>query len=139
MIINLWAVLACAVVAMVIGMIWYGPLFGKKWAQLIGCDNLSPEQMKEMSKGMWKFYLTQFLLVLFQVYILAFYIKGAQADMSGVSNALWIWAAFIMPTIAGGALWSGEDVKKSWAKFWIMTGYNLVLFIAFGLILGSWN
>lgn len=134
--ISLWAVIVCGVVAMVIGMIWYGPLFGKKWGQLIGCDNLSPEQMKEMSKGMWKFYLTQFILVLFQVYVLAHYIKGVE-NMSPVSNAVWIWAAFIMPTIAGGALWSGEETKKSWAKFWIMTGYNFVLFVVFGLILGA--
>ncbi len=136
MAISLWAVLVCGVLAMVIGSIWYGPLFGKKWAHIIGCDNLTPEQQKEMQKGMWKFYLTQFILVLFQVYILANYIKGL-SDVAPVSNALWIWAGFIMPTIAGAVLWSGEDAKKAWARFWIMAGYNFVLFVVFGLVLGA--
>jgi len=27
--INIWAILACGVASLVIGFIWYGPLFGK--------------------------------------------------------------------------------------------------------------
>ncbi len=29
--INLLAVVVCAIASMVLGMLWYGPLFGKKW------------------------------------------------------------------------------------------------------------
>lgn len=34
--INIWAVLACAIISMPIGAIWYGPLFGKKWMEIVG-------------------------------------------------------------------------------------------------------
>lgn len=33
--INWWAVLVAAVINMVIGFLWYGPLFGKLWLRLI--------------------------------------------------------------------------------------------------------
>jgi len=36
--INGWAVLVCGVVAMALGFVWYGPLFGKKWLELIGSN-----------------------------------------------------------------------------------------------------
>ena len=34
--VNYVAILACGISAMVIGSIWYGPLFGKTWMQLTG-------------------------------------------------------------------------------------------------------
>ncbi len=35
-IINYWAVISCALVAMVVGAMWYGPLFGRAWLKVIG-------------------------------------------------------------------------------------------------------
>ena len=29
--VNFLAIIVCAVVSMIVGTIWYGPLFGKKW------------------------------------------------------------------------------------------------------------
>jgi len=135
--INIWAVLVCAVLSMVVGSIWYGPLFGKKWIEITGADMSDLEKRKEMMKGVWKLYLTQFILTLFQVYVLAYFIKG-WAEVSGVTNALWIWAAFIMPTVAGASMWNNDSAKISWARFLIQGGYQLILFIMFGLILGLW-
>jgi hypothetical protein len=72
------------------------------------------------------------------VYVLAFYIAG-WTDASGVENALWIWAAFVIPTVAGAAMWNNDSAKISWARFLIQGGYQLVLFVMFGLILGYWQ
>ena len=38
--VNYLAIIVSAVLMMVIGYVWYGPLFGKRWATLMG---LSPE------------------------------------------------------------------------------------------------
>ncbi|MBI5422422.1 DUF1761 domain-containing protein [Candidatus Peregrinibacteria bacterium] len=138
MTINTYAVLACSVLAMALGGVWYGPLFGKTWMKIVGVKPSDIAARKEMQKGVGKLYVTQFLLTLFQVYVLAYYIEGWK-DASGIENALWIWAAFIMPTVAGSAMWNNDSTKVSWARFLIQGGYQLILFVSFGLILGYWK
>lgn len=135
--INYLAILGSSVLAMLVGAIWYGPLFGKKWLEIL---QVSPEDLvrrKEMQRGVWKLYTTQFLLTLFQVYVLAHYIAG-WAEASGVENALWIWAAFIIPTLAGSSMWTNDSSKIAWSRFLIQGGYQLVTFVIFGLVLGFW-
>ncbi len=136
---NLLAVLVCGVVAMVVGSLWHSPmLFGNIYMKAIGADtNMSAEKMKEIQKRMWSLYLTQFLLVLFQAFVLSHYIAG-WSDATGLENALWIWAAFVMPTVAGGAMWSARPRRDAWNAFLISAGYQLVLFVLFGLILKAW-
>lgn len=138
MIINYWAVLVCAVASMVVGSIWYGPMFGKKWMQICGADAQDMEARKKMQKEAGPLYLVQFLLTLFQVWVLAYYIEGWK-EASGLENSLWIWAAFIMPMIAGCSMWTADKGKVKWARFLIQSGYQLVMFIIFGLILGLWK
>ena len=38
--INYLAVLACAIVAMPVGFLWFGPLFGKTWARHMGFGDM---------------------------------------------------------------------------------------------------
>ncbi|MEK7187319.1 MAG: DUF1761 domain-containing protein [Patescibacteria group bacterium] len=135
--INYWAVLACGILSMVIGFIWYGPLFGKKWMEIVGANPKDMAARKEMQKKAGPLYLVQFLLTLFQVYVLAHFIQ-AWADASSLETALWIWAAFIMPIVAGSAMWNNDSRKIAWSRFLIQSGYQLVLFITFGYILGTW-
>lgn len=136
--INYLAVLVCAVLSMIIGAVWYGPLFGKKWTEIVGANPDDLAARKEMQKRAMPLYAIQFLITLFQVTILAFYIKGWE-EASGLVNALWIWAAFILPTIAAGAMWNNDSAKVSWARFFIQGGYQLIVFALFGLILGMWT
>ena len=136
--INYLAIFVCAVLAMGVGSVWYGPLFGKKWLEVVGATAEDLEARKEMQKRMIPLYVTQFLLVLFQVWVLAYYIGGWK-EVSGLGNALWIWAAFVMPTVAAASMWNNDSAKVSWARFLIQAGYQLVVFVMFGLILGAWN
>lgn len=138
MIINYWAIAVCAILSMVIGFVWYGPLFGKKWAQIIGATARTAEERKKMQASAGPLYLVQFVLSLFQVWVLAYYIAGWQAA-PGVVNALWIWAAFVIPTIAGSSMWNNDSGKVKWTRFLLQGGYQLVLFVVYGLILSSWR
>ena len=137
-VINYWAVLACGVFSMVSGAIWYGPLFGKMWAKIIKADANDLAKRKEMQKAAGPLYVIQFLLTLFQAYVLAYYIAG-WSEASGVANSLWIWVAFIMPTVAGASMWNNDSKEVSWARFLIQAGYQLVNLAVFGLILGMWR
>lgn len=136
--INYYAILVCGILAMFFGYLWYGPLFGKKWLEVVGATKLDLEARKKMEANVWKLYLLQFLLVLFQAWVLAYYIQGWQ-DASGLTNALWIWAAFVVPVIAGTAMWNNDSAKISWTRFLLQAGYQLICFAAFGLILGMWK
>ena len=136
--INYLAVLVCAVLAMVIGFIWYGPMFGKKLMEVVGVTAADLEKRKQMEKSAAPLYAVQFLLTLFQAWVLAYYIGGWQGA-SGLENSLWIWAAFVMPIVAGASMWNNDSSKVAWSRFFIQAGYQLVLFIMFGLILGLWK
>ncbi len=137
--INYLTVVASAVIALVIGGVWYGPLFGKKWMEAIGAANCTEEQKKEAMKGMWKLYVLQFLLVLFQMYVLFWYVGTLSEISTTIHTAFSLWVAFVMPTIAGVAIWSGESKKIAWNKFLIQAGYQLIVFLITGYIMGIWK
>jgi hypothetical protein len=136
--INYLAVLACGIVSMIIGFVWYGPLFGKLWIKVIGATEMDLAARKEMQKKAMPLYGISFVLALFQAYVLAHYIQG-WAEASGLENALWIWAAFIVPTVAGASMWNNDSRKIAWTRFWLQAGYYLVLFVVFALILSYWR
>lgn len=136
-IVNYWAVLACGVIAMALGYVWYGPLFGKKWLEVVGANAQDKKEREAMQQAAGPLYAIQFALALLQAYILAHFIAGWQ-DATGVETATWIWLGFVMPTIAAGSMWSNDSKKISWARFLIQAGYNIVLFVIFGIILKTW-
>ena len=136
--INYLAVIACAVVSMVTGYVWYGPLFGKKWAKITGAKAEDLEARKEMQKKAGPLYGVQFILSLFQIWILANFILGS-VDGTGLISSLWIWAGFVMPTVAGASMWNNDSAKVSWTRFWFQAGYQLLNFVIFGLILSLWR
>ncbi len=135
--INYMAVFVCAVLSMVLGAVWYGPLFGKKWMEILGTDPKDTKAIKKMQKEAGPMYMVQFLITLFQVYVFAYYVKG-WSDVSGITNAFWVWIAFIVPTLAGSAMWTNEKSENKRARFLIQAGYQLVLFTMFGFVLGAW-
>ncbi len=97
-----------------------------------------PEQIKKMQKEAMPLYAIQFVLALFQVLVLAHLIADT-VRVSGTERALWIWAAFVMPTIAGSSMWNNDSTKIKWSRFLIQSGYQLVLFVVFGIVLTMWK
>jgi hypothetical protein len=137
--INYIAVIGCVVAAMIIGSLWYSPLlFGKIWMRL---NKMSPESMgdaKQMQKEMAVIYGLQIAFAFLQVYILAHFIN-AWGNASGVETALWIWLGFVIPTLAGSVMWTMEKWEDKLLRFGVQAGYNLILFVLFGYILGVWS
>ena len=129
---NYLAILVSAVLAMVIGSLWYGPIFGKQYMKVMGMDMMTPEMKAAMKKKMWGMYFVQFVLSLVSIYVLAY--MGASVKM-----AFWVWLGFVMPTIGSGALWSGKSKSMSWSLFFLTAGCNLVTFLAYGWVLSMWK
>jgi len=136
--VNYWAVFTGAILSMVLGAIWYGPLFRKKWMEIVGVDSADLEARKKMQKSAGPLYGVQFLLTLFQVAVLAYLVADSQRH-GGLERVLWVWAAFVIPTLAGAVMWTNETGKLKWARFLIQGGYQLVIFVVFGLLLQFWK
>jgi len=136
--INYYAIVVGAVLAMAIGAIWYGPLFGRKWSHIVGVNPDDVEAMKKMKKSAGPLYAVQLILTLFQVLVLAHLIADT-TKVGGLERALWIWGAFVIPTLAGAVMWTNEQSRMKWARFLIQGGYQLVVFVVFGLLLQYWK
>ncbi len=140
MTINYLAVLACAIAAMIVGFVWYGPLFGKAWMRIMGVETMSEEQKQAMKKGMWGMYAVQFVLSLITAGVLAVHIGyWSDASASAIGIAICTWFGFVMTATASAALWSGKPKNVAWKMFFISAGAQLVTFVVFGFILGMWK
>jgi Protein of unknown function (DUF1761) len=129
-------VFTCTILAIIIGSLWFGPIFGKRWMSL---NNMilpeDPIAKKEALKKMAPVYVIQFLLSFFQIFILSIYIQ-AIPDFSGVEHAAILCAAFIIPTYAGSVMWSGDSRKVALEKFLLQAGAAIISMIVFGAVLG---
>lgn len=142
--VNFLAVLAAAVAQIILGFLWYGPLFGKTWAALMGW---TPEAMTAMKndpqakKKMTRSYIIMAIGSLLMSYVLAHAIifAGSYLNASGVSAGLmggfWNWLGFIVPVTVGTVLWEG----KSWKLWFLNASYYLVGLLIMGMILALWQ
>ena len=137
--INYWAVLVCAIVAIGIGIVWYGPLFGKKWMKLI--DMKMPEEITPaMKREMYKSYVVTAISSFVMAYVLAhtLYFATVVTRMTGVEAglqvALWSWIGFVVPVSLLSVTWEG----RPWKYWFIVAGYYLVTLAVMGVILSVW-
>lgn len=133
---NYVVILGGAILSMIVGALWYGPLFGKKWMEIIGVDP-AKEVTKEMQRQAMPLYLVQFVLTLLQVYILSNLITYTGGG--GVWVAGFMWLGFVMPTIAGCAMWNNNPTRLKWSQFLIQSGYQLSIFVLFGYLISTWG
>ena len=131
-------ILIGGVVSMIVGSIWYGPLFGKKWMEICGVTEMDLEKRKQMQKEALPLYITQFLLTLIQLFVLINQMTYGGWTEQAIGVSFFYWLGFIMPTIAGSAMWNNDSTKIKWARFLIQSGYQLVMFLIFGFMIQMW-
>ena len=138
--INYWAVLLCAIVGIVIGSLWYGPLFGKQWMRIVGIkkpDEITPAIKRMMIKSYTITAVTTFIMAYVLAHVL--YYSTSVSRMTGVDAgvqaALWSWIGFVVPATLGSVLW--ED--RPWKYWFITAGYYLVTLVVMGVILSVWR
>lgn len=127
------AILFSAIASMIIGSVWYGPLFGKKFMKAAGMDKWSKEKQEAEKKKMGKLYGMQLIASLVTFYVLSVFV-GQASGMSAVAVAFWVWIGFVIPTQFGSSLWGGNM-----NLFWLGAGNMLVTLLAAGMIIGAWN
>lgn len=135
--INYVTIMSAAIISMIVGSIWYGPLFGEKWMEICGVSAHDDARQKQMQKEVLPLYGIQFALTLLQLYVLAGLVNGENGSAVGI--AFWMWLGFVIPTIAGSAMWNNNPNKVKWAMFLIQAGYQLVMFLIYGYMFGMWG
>jgi len=131
--VNYLAVLACTVVAMILGSLWYSPvLFGNAWMKAIG---LKKEDFKkgDSNKAMFASVILAFIGAL----VLAAFIimTGTTKIWMGVHIGFLVGIGFISPVMLMNTFYEKRSVK-AWV---IHTFYQVLVFMINGGILAAWK
>ena len=135
--VNYLAVLVAAFIPMLVGSVWYGPLFGKKWMDLMG---QTEEELKE-SFNPAKSYGVTFVMAILTAYVLAHvmgaygYATGVEGLTAGIQAAFWLWLGFVVTISWQQVAFSGQKIE-----LWLLNiFYNLVAMLCMGMLLASWT
>ena len=148
--VNLLAVLVAGIVPMIVGMLWYGPLFGKRWLALM---ETTPEEIREGFNPL-RTYGISFLLSLVTAFIMAQFIAttefmmaamfpggggssegGGESAMFGALMGLMVLIAFVLPVAHQGVAFEGRKAGLAWLN----VGYNGVALIGQWMVIAVWG
>ncbi len=142
--VNLLAVLVAAIVPMIVGFLWYGPLFSKRWLALM---ETTEEEIRKNFNPL-KTHGASFVLALVTAFILAqlFAQMGGSESVSsmagsagnamvGVHLALMALIAFVLPVSYQS--WAYEGRKAG--LFWLNLGYNGVSLMGQAVVIAVWS
>ena len=132
--INYWAVLVAAVVMFMIGGLWYGLLFAKRWVEVHG---FTDEQVQAMAKTQGRSFAIFFVSDLVMAVILSLFIINLdiQNAVQGAGLGFLMWLG-IAATI--GACKNAAS-NKPLAAYVIDTSHELAALVVMGMILGAWR
>ena len=132
--VNYWAVLVAALFTIVLGFLWFGPLFGKYWMRLVG---LTADTMKPGALDL----VVWIGGALLMSYGLAHVLETANAythmsgAKSGLATGFWLWLSFVVP-VSAGIVFSERKPRALWL---IIAGYYLVALCGMSVILALWR
>lgn len=133
--VNWPAVLAATLVPMLVGSLWYGPLFGKRWAKAMGWnpdEPMTPERRAAGNRSMLLMVPVAFL----GAYVLAHFIdySASVSWLDGMQCGFWVWLGFQLPMVVQGRVFEGKRNEL----LWINGGYQLVALLLQGGLLALW-
>lgn len=131
--VNLFPVIASTIAAMILGMIWYGPLFGKQWMTIVG---IKMPKAKEANNIMCKSMSMGLINTFVGVYVLALLLAITQPATlhQGLIYGALFWLGFSATAEATGNIWAGT----TWKLFWINGMYGLIATLISVTILMKW-
>ena len=127
--INVWAVVAAAVSAFVLGGLWYGPLFKNAWCREAGVDPDKPNGHPAAVFG-GAFVLSLVAAVVFAMFL------GPKPELKFATAAGFAAGlCWVATTFGINYLFAGRSLK-----LWLIDGgYHTLQFTLYGLVLGLWH
>lgn len=116
-----------------LGSLWYGPLFGEPWMEMVGLT-MEDAQTGSASVGLW---ITNGVSTIITVYTMAWLFTKLNIDnaVKGLLTGLLIAFAFnLMPNMSGNMF-----AQFPYGLAWVTGGFAMVGWGISGLILGAWK
>lgn len=131
--INHLAVLTCVILSFVLGFIWYDPLFGDVWMDLVGLDRVTVEA-NPPGAAIW---ISNLVSSITPVYVLAWlFIKlDVRSGIKGAGIAFLIVFSFDFLSRMTSDLFAQAPYELAW----ITGGFDMVIITISGFILGAWT
>ena len=131
--INHLAAITCIVLLHVLGFLWYGPLFGEKWMDMVGID-MQAMEANPPGAGLW---ITNFIACAAPVYLFAWLFTQLNVT-TGIRGAAIVFIVTLcvhhLPVMSGNMF-----ADEPYGFAWITGGFSLVAFSLSGFILGAWT
>lgn len=130
--INYLAVLAAVVLQFVLGFLWYGPLFGDAWMEMVNLD-MATIEADPPGAGEW---ITNVVAAVLAMYVLAwFFVK---LKVNTLARGVWIGLVIGFSFVLMSGMVSGMFAKDPYWLNWITAGNTTVGLMLGGAVLGVW-
>ena len=116
---------------MIVGALWYGPIFGKRWLVLME----TTEEAIAAGFNPLKTYGVSFLFAIASAFGLAVLLDGFSGPLHGVHAALVAVIAFVIPVTHQSVAF--EQRKTGLAA--LSVGYNLLALLGQAILLSVWK
>ncbi len=129
--VNWLAILISSVVSMVIGFVYYGPVFQRQYLEAAG---FSMEEAQAISPS---YYGLTFLFTLVEAFFLAVLLKsmGSSGVGGGLVGGFMVWLGFVATVTGANALFDKTSLRL-WS---LQNGHNLLVLLVMGVILAAWQ
>ncbi len=129
--VNIWAVIVCTVINIVLGMVWYSPkVLGTVWAKENNFD------LSQLRPSFWSYFgalIVSFILCyVLNMMIHTFNVRGMG---NGIALGFFIWLGFIATTHFSGVIWA----RKPFIVYFIDAGFTLLKLIVISAIMVTWQ
>lgn len=117
---------------MPLGMLWYGPLFGKRWMKLMG---FSEKSMNDAKKNMATTYGAQLGASFLQAFVLSLLIFSSRITEFSqiIVLGFWVWLGFMATVILTKQLFDTRPFTPQ--LYLIDIGYQLVVVSSMAIII----
>ncbi len=137
--INFLAIILASIISFGLGSVWFSKLFGKAWVKIHHADKKSPEEIKMSMKGMWKFFLAEFILTFVINFFLYLVVIQSTSLKFAFTTVILVWVGFILTTTTSSVLWGNDDKKYMVKKIIISSSYRLLAMLISTWIFFLWR
>lgn len=116
-------------VAMALGMLWYGPLFGKRWMRWM---RIRPSDVKKSEATSAMIASTATSAVFTATLGVVIALLGAESWLEGVLYGALLW--LVVASTSLNQIWFEKQHKGIWALY---AGYILTVFLISGALYGA--
>lgn len=131
--INYLAVLVAIILQFALGFLWYGPLFGEPWVEMVGLD-MATVEANPPGAGIW---ITNVVAAALAMYVLAWLFVKLKVE--SLLKGIWIGFVIGFSFVLMSGMVSGMYADDPYWLNWITTGNTTVGLMLGGAVLGAWR